>query len=390
MTGFLARIYAFKFFDAFIVIFPLYAVMFVDAGLTPVQIAVALTMWSAVAFVVEVPAGVIADRFPRKWVLALAQLARAAGFVVWWIYPHFWGFLFGLMLWGVKSGFTSGTFEALLYDELKAQDRAGEYPRIIGRARAAQSIAVLLASLGAAATTHYGYGLALALSLASIAVAIVAAAFLPPVPKARDVEDRSYLQHLREGLSEGIRHPSILGIVAFSALVLALGQALGEFWPVFGAKAGLGRPAIALFVGAQSALEAVANTQAHRFFGYARRWFYIALIGAGLVLGAAAAIFAPWSMALLVLYSGTMKVVDTVFEGRLQQAIGSANRATVGSLKGFAAQIGVSGLYLMFGPLAQATSYRVAFMACGAATLAVGAGYLAFNRRAALPGEAGD
>ena len=380
MTSFLARVYVFKFFDAFIVIFPLYAVMFVDAGLTPVEIAVALTTWSAVAFVVEVPAGVIADRFPRKWVLALAQFARAAGFVVWWIYPHFWGFLIGLMLWGVKSGFTSGTFEALLYDELKAQDRAGDYPRIIGRARAAQSIAVLLASLGAAATTHYGYGLALALSLASITVAIIAAAALPPVPKASDVEDRSYLTHLRDGLSEGIRHPAILGIVAFSALVLALGQALGEFWPVFGAKAGLGRPAIALFVAAQSALEVVANTQAHRVFGFARRWFYIALIGAGLVLAAAAAVFSPWSMILLVLYSGAMKVVDTVFEGRLQQAIGSANRATVGSLKGFAAQIGVSSLYLTFGPLAQATSYRVAFMACGAATLTVGAAYLAWGR----------
>jgi len=31
MTRFLTTVYAFKFFDAFILIYPLYAVMFVDA-----------------------------------------------------------------------------------------------------------------------------------------------------------------------------------------------------------------------------------------------------------------------------------------------------------------------------------------------------------------------
>src|ERR1700684_453103 len=119
MRRFLAAAYAFKFFDSFILIFPLYAVMFVDAGLTPVQISIVLIAWSATAFTLQIPSGVIADRWSRRHILACAQLARAAGFVVWLFYPHFWGFLVGLVLWGVKSAFTSGTFEALLYDELK-------------------------------------------------------------------------------------------------------------------------------------------------------------------------------------------------------------------------------------------------------------------------------
>ena len=138
MTSFLARLSAFKFFDSFILIVPLYAVMFVDAGLTPVQISVALIAWSATAFTLQIPSGVIADRWSRRHILALAQLARAAGFVVWLLYPHFWGFLAGLVLWGIKSAFTSGTFEALLYDELKAQGRAHDYTRVYGRARAAK------------------------------------------------------------------------------------------------------------------------------------------------------------------------------------------------------------------------------------------------------------
>ena len=375
--SFLTRVYGFKFFDAFILIFPLYAVMFVDAGLTPVQISVALTAWSATAFALEIPAGVVADRLPRRLVLAVAQAGRAAGFVVWLFYPHFWGFLAGLVLWGVKSAFTSGTFEALLFDELKAEGRAGDYVRVVGRARAAQAVAVLCASFCAAAVARFGYPLALAASLASIAAAMVFALSLPQPPRALAVHDRGYIAHLGRGLAEAARQPAVLGIIVFGALILALGGSLEEFWPIFGAKVGLARPLIAVFVGIQYGGEALASLAAHRLERLGRRWFYALLIVAGGLLTAAATIFTPAAMALLAVYSALLKLTDVVFEARLQHAVASENRATIGSVKGFAAQIGVAGLYLSFGPAAQLASYRVAFLGCGVVVMMVGAAYLA-------------
>ena len=375
--SFLARVYGFNFFDAFILIFPLYAVMFVDAGLTPVQISVALTAWSATAFVLEIPAGVIADRLPRRLVLAAAQAGRAAGFVVWLYYPHFWGFLVGLVLWGFKSAFTSGTFEALLFDELKAEGRAGDYLRVVGRARAVQAVAVLCASICAAAVARFGYPAALGASLASIAVATMFALSLPQPPPARQVHDRGYIAHLGAGLAEAVGQPAVLGIIVFGALILALGGALEEFWPIFGAKVGLSRPLIAVFVGVQNGGEALASLGAHRLAALGRRWFYGLLIVAGGLLTAAAALFNPAAMALLAVYSALLKLTDVVFEARLQHAVASSNRATIGSVKGFAGRIGVVGLYLSFGPLAQATSYRTAFMACGVVAMGIGGAYLA-------------
>jgi hypothetical protein len=86
-------------------------------------------------------------------------------------------------------------------------------------------------------------------------------------------------------------------------------------------------------------------------------------------------------MVLLALYSGVMRLVDVAYEARLQHAIPSQNRATIGSLKGFAGEIGVTALYLIFGPLAQATSYRTGFAACGLAAVLIGAAYLAASGR---------
>lgn len=380
MTGFLARIYAFKFFDACILVYPLYLVMFTDAGLTPVQVSICLIAWSAITFVLQVPSGVIADRYSRRHILALAQLGRGAGFVIWLVWPHFWGFLAGLMLWGVKSAFTSGTFEALLYDELKARDAEAAYTRVFGRTRAVQAIAVLVAALGAAVAARFGYRPAVLASGGAAVLALAAALALPRAPAQFTTAETDYLGHLRQGLVVSFREPAVLSILAFSAVVLALGAALEEFWPIFGAKVGLSRPVIALFVGAQNAIEALVSLAAFRFAALRNRGFYALFACGGGVLTVAALVFRPWAFVLLAIYSGLMKLIAVVFEGRLQHAIGSEQRATIGSVKGFLAQIGLTVLYVGFGPVAQLASYQFAFVACGLAGVAIGLGYLAVSR----------
>ena len=380
MPSFLARVYAFNFFDRFILIFPLYTVMFVDAGLKPVEITVCLTAWSVTSFLLQVPSGVIADRRSRRHILAVAQLVRGVGFVVWLLYPHFWGFFVGLQLWGIKSAFTSGTYEALLYDELKARGQAADYTRIFGRTRAVQSGGVLLAALGAAIAVRFGYAATLDASLVSVALAAVAAISLPAATPAATARARGYLAHLRVGLAESLREPLVLSILVFSAIVLALGAALEEFWPIFGAKVGLSRPVIAVFVGGQNAVEVLVSLIAYRLSGLPTRGFYALFAMGGALLLAASGLFTPAAMLLLALYSGLMKLVAVVFEGRLQHAIASERRATIGSVKSFVAQIGITVLYMSFGPVAAASSYRIAFMACGAAGLCIGLAYLALPK----------
>ncbi|MGA0603050.1 MFS transporter [Caulobacter sp. KR2-114] len=380
---FLARIYTFKAADAFILIYPLYAVMFVDAGLNPAQIGLALAAWSTTAFVLEIPAGVIADRWPRRWVLALAQLFRLAGYALWLLHPHLWGFVGGFLLWGAKSAFTSGTFEALVYDELKAAGRVGDYTRVIGRADAVQFAAILAASGGAALLAGAGYGALLQASLAACAVAAVLPLTLPRAPPSGAARPPDYLAHLRLGLGQALRAPALLDLIVFIALVMALGGALDEFWTIFASRAGLSNSAVALFLGAMSAGQAVAAALAHRARGLPDRAFYLAVAAGGVLLAIAAGLFRPASVLLLIAFSGLFKVVDTVFEGRLQHAIPDETRATLGSVKGFAVQAAITALYLGFGPLAASTSYRTAFLAFGVGIVALGLAYAMRRPRSA-------
>lgn len=139
---------------------------------------------------------------------------------------------------------------------------------------------------------------------------------------------------------------------------------------------------IAVFVGAQNGIEMLASLAAHRVARLSTRRIYGLFTLGGVTLVAAAGLFSAPAMILLALYSGLFKLIDVVFEGRLQHAIPSDRRATIGSVKGFAGEVGVTGLYVAFGPLAQATSYQIAFLVCGAVGVAIGLGYLAASTRA--------
>ena len=376
MGRFLASVYGFKFADAFILVYPLYAVMFVDSGMTAGEVGAALAVWSVTAFVVQIPAGVWADRWSRRAILSIAQLSRLAGYALWLFWPHFWGFLAGFVLWGIKSGLTGGCFEALVYDELKAAGREVDYTRVAGRAEAVQFVGILAASVAAAPVAVLGYPALLIASLAACAVAATAPFAFPRAPRSAAVGDVDYLAHLRLGLAQTVRTPILLGLVTFIAATLALGGALDEFWSIFASRAGLSHSGVALFIGAMSAGQAAASFLAHRTRRLASGWFFVLFAVNGALLAIAAAIFRPAAVLLLVAFSGGFKVIDIVFEGRLQAVLPSETRATIGSVKGFVVEVAVTFLYLGFGPLAQATSYRTAFLTTGALIGALGSGLL--------------
>jgi hypothetical protein len=53
--AFLARVYAFRFLDGFVLIYPLYTVMFAARGLSPSQVAATLMAWSVTGFLLQIP-----------------------------------------------------------------------------------------------------------------------------------------------------------------------------------------------------------------------------------------------------------------------------------------------------------------------------------------------
>lgn len=376
LRNFVRKMYVYKFFDDLVFIYPFYVLMMQDGGLTPLQVSAALLIWSATSFLLEIPSGVIADKYPRKYVLILAQLVRILGYAIWLLFPSFLGFVSGFVLWGVKSAFTSGTYDALVYDELKEMRAEKEYTKYIGKINGIAYLGLLVSALGASVAIHWGYSFVLVISLLSLTVSALAISTVPRAKAVETTHEKEYLKLLKEGLTFALRSPLLLGLIIFISLVQGLGGALDEYWSVFASASGVQQNMVAVFIAVYGGVQFVASNIAYRFAGLSNRILYLMVVIQGTLLLAASLIFKPFAVLFLLIFTFIFKVVDTVYQGRLQDKLPSHIRATTSSVKGFFVEIAVMAVYIGFGALAQSYDYQMTFGIFGAIIAIVGIIYL--------------
>ena len=162
-------------------LYPLYALLFDDVGLSGAQISALFAVWSAVAVLAEVPSGALADRFGRRTALVAAGLVQAAGYVLWLHWPTFAGFAAGFAVWALGGALVSGAFEALLYDGLAEVGATAQYARLLGWAHAGELLAGVPAAV--AATALYAAGGFALVGWASVGICLAAALLATRLPE---------------------------------------------------------------------------------------------------------------------------------------------------------------------------------------------------------------
>ena len=137
--------------------YPVLAVLFLDLGLTIGQYAMLNVAWAAAIVGLEVPSGVLADRFGRRRMVVLAAVLMVVEMGIFAFAPRgnptllFALFFLNRILSGAAEACASGADEALAYDSLVAEGRAAEWPRVLERLMRWQSAGFFVAMmLGAA------------------------------------------------------------------------------------------------------------------------------------------------------------------------------------------------------------------------------------------------
>ncbi|MEP6695891.1 MAG: MFS transporter [Pseudonocardiales bacterium] len=328
-------------------IYPLYALLFADRGLSDGQISALLAIWSSVGILAEVPTGVLADHFSRRSALVVAGVLQAGGYTLWALAPGFLGFAGGFALWGLGGALASGAREALVYDGLAALGAEDHYARLSGRIMSAGLLGQLPAA--AAATVLYaagGFALATWVSAGLCLAAAVLATRLPEAPRQRDAEDDepTYLAGLRAGVAVIARRPGVRH-AALAVAILNGFDALDEYFPLiardWGVPTGL-NPLATLAIPLVGAVGAALGGPAARL----RSATLAGWLGSGaIILGAASLWRRPGGLAAVAVFYGVYRLVLVVVDARLQERITSASRATVTSVAGLGSEVSAFGLY---------------------------------------------
>lgn len=332
------RLLAFAFADEFVPLYAFYALLFADNGLSTGQLSIALASWSLTGMLLEVPSGALADRVSRRGLLAVATALKAAGWAVWLLVPAFAGVIVGFVLWGASTAAVSGTFEALVYDELDRIDRAGRYTALTARLSQVSNVAIAASSLTAAplaaAVGIPGVGW---VSVAIALLAVVAVLRLPAAPRARTEADAAgfgaWWGTLRTGVAAARRTPVLARLVVLGALAEGVAF-IDEYLPLAARERGADDIAVPLItVVAWAGFILGAEVAARRPHLSARVAAWLALLGAA---GAGVALLsgAAFGISLFALLYAGMQTTSVLAEARLQEHAPPATRATVTSVRG--------------------------------------------------------
>lgn len=349
-----APLYAYAALSEFVLLYPLYALLFQDTGLSLTQISSLFLLWSLSSLLASLPAGAWADVVPRRHLLALAPLLAATAFSLWLLWPAYPTFALGFVLWGAGGALASGSLEALVYTELAHHHATDRYAPTMGVTRALNVAAVGAATLLAVPVmAHGGYPAIGASSVAACLLCALCALALPehrtPTSTTTDPPTPSgYLRALREGLAEARTSHRVRGAIVLVIVVNCFWELLEEYVPLLASHAGVPTTTVPLVVLVIWLFITFGGLLAGTVARMPTRAF-AALLGLAAPAIAVGALRAdPVGWALLGAGLAVCQAASVVADARLQHRITGPSRATVTSLAALGTDASHTLAYLLY------------------------------------------
>ncbi|WP_278312761.1 MFS transporter [Lolliginicoccus levis] len=342
-------LFTYLFLQDFILLYPFYALLFADTGLSVTQITWLFVAGAATVIVFEVPSGALADLLPRRWLIAAAPLFAGLAFALWVIAPSFWMFLLGFILWGFGGTLSSGALEALVYTELEQHGTAGRYAAVMGNAQALGVIAVGASTLLAIPAMHVGgYTLVaiasvvacLACSLAGLAMPETRHAAAPVLPDdAGEPLGTGYFGTILTGIREVRADHRLIAIIGLVAIIPAVWESLEEFVPLLADEHGVSTVDVPWVVFAIWAGVGLGSALTGRFSGLTARGTATMLAASTLVCAGGALLGGPVGWIAMGISFGGFQITSVLADAWMQHRIRGTSRATITSLAGVASEM---------------------------------------------------
>ena len=360
-SGTVRRLLAAQALVMFILWVPIWVVFLQRKGLSLTQIGILESIAWILTAALEVPTGLIADRWGRKASIAIGTLLYSVAMFLILTPALSPSFIVGYVLWNSSMAFVSGADSALLYDSLKADGREAEAAKFAGRSTAIQLGSQGLAAVVGSALATVNITLCFSISgiLAFGAAILILTAREAPRYSAAGEKPLEYWNNLREAISIAARRPAVRALLllstAFTVVPLVVYYFLLQPYAVV---VGFPIAALGLVVVLIQGTTVMASWLAHRIgrrFGLRKIVTVSAvfLVGATAILGATPSV--P-SIGLMLVVALVPSLVGPLLTTRINDVIPTGQRATILSLGALIGELGTAGLVPLLLGLADVVS----------------------------------
>ncbi|MBB6674684.1 MFS transporter [Cohnella nanjingensis] len=351
-------LFVIRFFSNLIPAYVIERLYWEERGMTIQMVVYAEMIFAFTIVGLEVPSGIIADRWGRKRMIVLSALMGCGEFLVLLFASDFWHFALVVVLAAIGRSASSGAEDALLYDSLKASGRERLFERYLGRLNALDIVSIMIAALcGSFLAQRFDYALNYGISLVSMLAAFALSLLLVDPTRHGEpeaIQDRPI--PLRAYLTASVRffrdHPGVRLVVLSGIVTGAAINFVDEFWQTYLDR--LGIPV--LYFGLASAgifvLRLPGNLCIHKLKTRISERRLLSIVIAALAAGFAGLACLPKfgglaALGLVCLFAG---LVEPLARGYLHHRIDdSSMRATIGSFQSLGENAALSAVGVGFG-----------------------------------------
>ncbi|MCK5125761.1 MAG: MFS transporter [candidate division Zixibacteria bacterium] len=362
----------------------IYAVFFMDRGLDFSALLLLYVVVNGFQTLMELPSGMLADKWGRKPVMMLGALMQASGYLLIAFGDSMYWYIPGMSLAGIAHAFTSGSDSAFIYDSLVAAKREEEFKKIEGRAYMFSLIGWGAGGLlgGWIAMQNLALPYILSAMTSLMAMFIIGTCVEPPRVQLH-MTARAFIHNAWIMLRDNRR---VRGIIIFSSILYGLLLACHKFSQPYLLSAGIALEVFGVIyfvwlIGA--ALSSNFSERIEQLLGRKTIFYLMPVLAGGAIiyLGVRQDIFGAF---IALLYQFSWGALRPQMNHVINDEVASTMRATILSVAGFGSSI----IYIITAPLigefADLYGFDNALLLLGMAILTLGliaAHYFLFSEK---------
>lgn len=229
------KLYAIRFFYNLIPAYVIERLFWEQRGMTIQMVVYTEIIFAITVVLLEVPTGIIADKWGRKQMIVLSTLLECFMFLILVFATEFWHFAAAIFLAGIARSASSGSENAMLYDSLLQNGQEQAFEKYLGRLNVCDFTAAIIAALcGSLLASRYGFELNYWISFVSMLVSVcVSLMLVETAVKSKSDESTEIKEHIKASVRFFRKHPGVYLVMLSGMVTGAALSFIDEFWQLY-------------------------------------------------------------------------------------------------------------------------------------------------------------
>jgi MFS family permease len=342
-------------------------------GMSLVQIGLLESIFHATSLFMEIPTGIIADRFGRKTSRILGRVMAMLGTLLMIASGGFWEFAAAFVLTALGYNLESGAGDALVYDSLLQCGKEAGYMKVKGRQEIAYQAAQMSSLVGSGIVATFDYTLAYLLTLgihgASLLLSfsfkepLIGRAAASPADRPESPgREAKLIRHMKESFRALRENGGILKYILFLEGFALFQTTLYFYFQSFLKSVGYIEWKIGLILALSALAGMIAGANTYRLEKKLGERRLVSLSPFAAIIAFALIGFSPLEVPAMILLSVIEGILFVSFSDYINRLIPSSCRATLLSFQAMAFSLMMVVFFPLVGGVASAMGFKPAFI----------------------------